>query len=49
MAVEAYAAENDDKIHSDVLTKARESCYKVSSSIQFLLFLLPCFFFFDAF
>ncbi|WJX91280.1 hypothetical protein P8452_73082 [Trifolium repens] len=28
MAVEAYAAENDDKIHSDVLTKARESCYK---------------------
>ena len=30
MAVEAYAAteQNNDKIHADVLTKARESCYK---------------------
>ena len=29
MALEAYAAQNPDKIHTDVLTKARESCYKV--------------------
>ncbi|KAK7329950.1 hypothetical protein VNO77_24133 [Canavalia gladiata] len=28
MALEAYAAGNPDKIHADVLTKAREACYK---------------------
>ncbi|KAI9125536.1 hypothetical protein K1719_002954 [Acacia pycnantha] len=28
MALEAYAAGNPDKIHTDVLTKAREACYK---------------------
>lgn len=30
MALEAYAAANPDKIHTDVLTKARDSCYNVS-------------------
>lgn len=29
MALEAYTAENADKIQTDVLTQARESCYKV--------------------
>ncbi|OIV99853.1 hypothetical protein TanjilG_26191 [Lupinus angustifolius] len=28
MALEAYASPNPDKVHADVLTKARESCYK---------------------
>ena len=36
MALEAYAAQNPDKIHTDVLTKARESCYKVSHHFPLL-------------
>ncbi|XP_057421713.1 cytochrome c oxidase subunit 6B-like protein new16 isoform X2 [Lotus japonicus] len=28
MALEAYAAGNHDKINADVLSKAREACYK---------------------
>ncbi|RYR76815.1 hypothetical protein Ahy_A01g001355 isoform B [Arachis hypogaea] len=29
MALEAFADGNSDKVHTDVLTKAREDCYKV--------------------
>ncbi|EEF38831.1 conserved hypothetical protein [Ricinus communis] len=28
MTMEAYASRNPDKIHTDVLVKAREACYK---------------------
>ncbi|KAL1372139.1 hypothetical protein AAHE18_01G182100 [Arachis hypogaea] len=28
MALEAFADGNSDKVHTDVLTKAREDCYK---------------------
>jgi hypothetical protein len=40
MAMGAYAAEgNNDKIQSDVLIKARESCYKVALILFFFVLL----------